>query len=397
MRLRLGGLRSRVALVLILGGVGAAALRADPEPQELIRTAVGELLEMQEPNGAWPYEGVYRVRGEIPVGYRISGTALVAEALLFAAPSNGQAAAAIEKGVQFILDALNDKAMSPRTPVDYDVRIWGFTCALDLFCQMRSAGKLGAHREQIESWIPRLVDAILIDEIPGGGWNYSSRHNPGAFVTAPVVQTLLLARAQGEKVPDAVLERARQMLLAARAPNGAFAYSGLLTAAAEKTPASQAAPSDSPASAPASRQARRAQRAPEMPGSIARSAVCEATLVLLGEGSPERVQAALDAFHRHWDELEKRRKKTGTHAGPYGIAPYYFYFGHRYAAQAIELLPPADRDRERARLLKVFLRTRDEDGTWNDRVFPRSRNYGTAMIVLGLLGEKAPLPPAFRP
>jgi hypothetical protein len=44
----------------------------------------------------------------------------------------------------------------------------------------------------------------------------------------------------------------------------------------------------------------------------------------------------------------------------------------------------------------VILRTRDGDGTWNDRVFPRSRNYGTAMIVLALLGEKTPIPPALK-
>ena len=114
---------------------------------------------------------------------------------------------------------------------------------------------------------------------------------------------------------------------------------------------------------------------------------------MLGGGSATAVQAALDAFHLHWDELEKRRKKTGTHVGPYGIAPYYFYFAHRYAAQAIQMLPASDRAAERARFRTVLLRTRDEDGTWNDRVFKRSRNFGSAMAVLALLGDRVPLPP----
>ena len=103
----------------------------------------------------------------------------------------------------------------------------------------------------------------------------------------------------------------------------------------------------------------------------------------------------IDAFHKHWDELEKRRQKTGTHAGPYKIAPYYFYYGHRYAAQAIEMLPEKERPRERERLLKTILKTRDPDGTWNDRVFPRSRNYGTSMVALALMGNKIPIPPQF--
>jgi len=131
----------------------------------------------------------------------------------------------------------------------------------------------------------------------------------------------------------------------------------------------------------------------QVAGSIARSAACETTLLLLGGGSVGAVKGAIDAFHEHWQALEDRRKKTGTHIGPYKIAPYYFYYGHRYAAQAIEMLPEKERAKERKRLLEAILRTRDEDGTWNDRVFPRSRNYGTAMIVLALLGEKTPLPP----
>src|SRR5262249_25450325 len=131
----------------------------------------------------------------------------------------------------------------------------------------------------------------------------------------------------------------------------------------------------------------------KLPGSSARSAVCETTLVLLGGGSIADVKKALDAFHEHWDELAKRHKKTGTHEGPYRIAPYYFYYGHRYAAQAIEMLPEKDRAKERERLLEVLLRTRDNDGTWNDRVFKRTRNYGTSMAVLVLLADRTP-PPA---
>ena len=51
---------------------------------------------------------------------------------------------------------------------------------------------------------------------------------------------------------------------------------------------------------------------------------------------------------------------------------------------------------ERERLLRAILKTRDADGTWNDRVFDRSRAYGTAMVVLALLGDASPLPPPAR-
>src|SRR5262249_474286 len=180
---------------------------------------------------------------------------------------------------------------------------------------------------------------------------------------------LLLARAQGEEVPDDLLARARKALEGSRTESGAFAYSG----------------------------PRPGKESPNLlPGSVARSPVCETTLVLLGGGSAKASQAALDAFHQHWDQLEKRRQQPGTHKPPYGIAPYYFYYGHRYAAQAIEMLPEKARAVERERLLRLILRTRDADGTWNDRVFPRSRNYGTAAAVLALLGDRTPLPPKWE-
>jgi len=62
--------------------------------------------------------------------------------------------------------------------------------------------------------------------------------------------------------------------------------------------------------------------------------------------------------------------------------------------KGVRLLPEASRAAERERLLKTLLQTRDADGTWNDRVFERSRTYGTAMALLALAGDSDPLPPA---
>ena len=37
-----------------------------------------------------------------------------------------------------------------------------------------------------------------------------------------------------------------------------------------------------------------------------------------------------------------------------------------------------------------------KDGTWNDRVFDRSKGYGTAVVILALLGDKCLLPPKYE-
>lgn len=362
--------------VLILVVVLLVPLQVFSHPKEeesirqIIDRAVSEMQKTQEPGGEWPYEGVYRVRREIPVGYRIGGTAIVCQMLFYAAAKDNKGAqAALSRGLDFILKKLKHHLMRPSTRDAYDVRVWGHAYALTFFCQLRAARRTGTPKqtEAIKKWIPRLVKALVIEELPRGGWNYATRRRQASFVTAPVTQALLWARSQGEKVSADVFKRSRKVLLESRHSTGAFTYSG-------------------------KKNLSRVDVRATIPGSIARSALCESTLMMLGAGSIKAIQNAIDAFHTHWIELENRRKKSGTHAPPYGIAPYYFYFAHRYAAQAIELLPEAQRPKERKRLRQLLLRTRDNDGTWNDRVFPRSRSYGTAMAILSLLAERIPLP-----
>jgi len=347
------------------------ALPAQDDAPSLLRKAVAQLVAIQEEGGAWPYEGVYRVNREIPAAYRVGGTAIVAGALLHAAPDDEAARRAVDRALEYVLGRLDDPLLAASTEDAYDVRVWGHATALEFLCQMRGAARAGGRLKDVDAWIPRLVRTLQAEELEGGGWNYAGRARAASFVTAPVAQALLFARGQKAEVPDALLERARRVLERARADNGAFLYAGVFKDGESRTTSDQ------------------------LEGSCARATACEATLRLLGSGSAEGARGALEAFHAHWGELEKRRKKTGTHEGPYKIAPYYVYYGHRYAAQAIQMLPEADRAKERERLLQVILKTRDADGTWNDRVFDRSRAYGTAMIVLALLGDRAPLPPSF--
>jgi hypothetical protein len=336
---------------------------SDVDVQDLVRKATSQIVQIQEEDGAWPYEGVYRVRRKIPVGYRVGGTSIVCSSLLYC-ESRPETTEAIGRGVEVILKNLEHELMKPDTTDTYDVRVWGHIYTLDLFCRIKLAGNLEDLCLKTDPWIPKLVEYLKAEQIADGGWNYAGQKRHASFVTAPAVQALLLARQLGHKVPDAVFYEAREVLKKSRTQEGAFQYSGTV-----------------------------GRRQSSLPGSIARSAICETTMMLLGEGNTENLRSAIDAFHLHWDELEKRRKKTGTHKPPYNIAPYYFYYGHRYVAQAIQFLPAAERTAERERFKAVLLRTKDEDNTWNDRVFDRSKAYGTAMSVLALLGD-VPVPKA---
>jgi hypothetical protein len=246
------------------------------------------------------------------------------------------------------------------------VRGWGHAYALAFLLRMREAKLVPESAQKTAAQaIPYLVEMLAKTAIAEpGGWNYARGNDPAAaapstFMTAPTLQILFEAAAAGEKVDAAVVEKALATLEAARLDSGAFQYG---VNPARKT----------------------GKGFEDVPGSIGRSPVCETTLYLAGRGSLERVRASLEAFFEHWQWLEVRRKQDKTHIPPYMIAPYYYFYAHRYAAQAIELLPEEDRPALRERLTKLLWAVREEDGGWNDRVFPRSENFGTAMTLLAL-------------
>jgi hypothetical protein len=332
------------------------------------------------PPREWPYEGVHRQGdGAIPVGYRVGGTAIVCLALR-AAPGFAEDAArrtAYEKGLEFCLDTLEkDPLIQSGFEGTYDTRGWGHTYGL-LVCldalKHDAAPKLKTRAEATaKKTIKTLEDTEIVQT---GGWNYArgrgaeTPSGASPFMTAPTLQALFQAQAQGFKVKADVVDRALKTLEDALISNGAYEYS-----------------------ADAKRDKATDKGGDTIPGSCARAAACETTLMLAGRGNPERLKKSVDAFFAHWGELEKRRAQSGTHIPPYMIAPYYFHYGHTYVAQAIEFLPEAARPAYREKLRGVYWLTREQDGTWNDRVFPRSASFGTAMSLLGLLAPTLPKP-----
>mgnify|MGYP001186293407 CR=1 FL=1 len=357
----------------------AAAKAAEVDIDAAVARAAEFLLQAQEGEGRaeWPYEGVYRVRGQIPIGYRVGGTAICATALLRAPgyEADAQRREAVARACEFVCRGVDHPLMSEKDyDGGYDVRGWGYTYGLAFLLELKRAGHVPeGQAEAVEHAIAFYIDAIQKTEIPqAGGWNYA--RPPGrdtvapasSFMTAPTLQALFEARRQGYAVDEAVVERGLGALRRALMPSGAVVYSG---EAGERS-------------------------GDGVPGAVGRMVATQATLALAGRATPADVRAAVDAFIVHWEWLEKRRARPGTHQGPYGIAPYYFYYAHYYAAQAIELLPRRERPEYRRRLAALIFATRSPEGTWNHRVFPRSAAYGTAMSSMALLMPRSGDEPA---
>ncbi|MEO0650856.1 MAG: hypothetical protein AAFZ65_09265 [Planctomycetota bacterium] len=314
----------------------------------------------------WPYEGVYRVGpdGRIPSGYRVGGTSIVCLALLAAWPEGGERSRrALGRGVDFVvdgLDSMDDLAKGAKR--GYDVRGWGFTYALALALDGLDHPALDEpRREALRASVPGLIERLAANREQGGGWNYAGR-GVSPFQTGATLLELYEARARGFEIPQDLIQTALEALEAGRTKSTTFAYSG---------------PARSPVAGP---------------GSAARSSVAELAMQLAGRSDDLGVERAIAVFFDGWDELLARAGKQGTHEGEFGIAPYYFMFGHLYAAEAIEQLPPKVRAAWRRELMDKLQQTRDPWGGWNDRIFPRSQAYGTAMALLAIRASERKRP-----
>jgi hypothetical protein len=320
----------------------------------------------REPGREWPYEGVYRVGGTIPAGYRVGGSAIVCSALLEAPGFEASEArrAAVARSLEFMLDELEqNELLAPGPKQGYDVRGWAHAYALHFFLRALERDVVSSEQqERVSAMVPRLLACLAANEIPeGGGWNYAGGA-ASSFMTASTLLALFAARDGGFEVAPGMVERGLAALERARAAEtGAFGYSGA--------------------------------RQEPMASSAARAAIAELCLLRAGRSDVARLRGAIAGFFDNWDHLRERKGQQGTHAPPYGIAPYYFYYGHTYAALAIEHLPEAERAEWRAKLRATLWRTREAHGGWNDRIFPRSESYSTAMAVLALIAPQLPAVP----
>ncbi len=331
----------------------------------------------------WPYEGVYREKGVIPPGYRVGGTSIACLALL-AAPefANDKARrASFDKGLEFVLKELEKNPdLFAGFNATYDVRGWAHAYGLELCLTALDMKVLkpevATRAERMAKTLVRVLEETEIKKT--GGWNYARRGGyekptpASPFMTAPTLMFLFHAKARGLSVDASVVDRALKSIEEARLDNEAFQYS---TNPSRKS----------------------ATGGDDVPGACARMAAAELVLHLAGRGGVDRIRRAVDAFFTHWGELEVRRRQSGTHIPPYMIAPYYFHFGHRYAALAIEQLPENERPALRDRLRATYWKTRESNGAWNDREFVRSESFGTAMAMLGLATPNAPAPAVWKP
>jgi hypothetical protein len=122
-------------------------------------------------------------------------------------------------------------------------------------------------------------------------------------------------------------------------------------------------------------------------GSLGRSQACNVALRMWGD------EKITDNVLKNWlyrlyvrnGWLSIGRKRPIPHESWFQVAGYFYYFGHYYAAYAVEMLPQQDRPEYRAHLARIMLDLQEPNGCWWDYpLYGYHKPYGTAYALMTL-------------
>lgn len=135
----------------------------------------------------------------------------------------------------------------------------------------------------------------------------------------------------------------------------------------------------------------------QTPGSIGRNPLCNVALYQDDPAGVPILRKNLDEFFHFHHFLEMALGRPGGdppfsgggftfHESWHAIASYFFYYGHHYAAEAARRLPAEQRRRYLDGQANIMCRLQNRDGSWWDfpTIYGYHTFYGTAFALLVL-------------
>jgi hypothetical protein len=382
-----------LAIAMLSGSVRAEAESAKPqaavaaEPakiQSAIERGVAFLLADQRPDGSWgsPEKtkglNIYAPPPGAHDAFRTAVTSLVIMALNDAQPrmpeeKRAEIDKAIERGADWL-----DKHLGKlrRATPDAIYNVWGHAYSIQALVMLH--GRAAGNEELQAKWKKHAqaqADMLERYSYVGGGWSYydevAGSQTPGdaafSFCTATVLIALKEAEAIGVTFPERLTKKAIASILRQLRPDFSYNYG-------EYT--------------------RLEPRYGEWPGgSLGRSQVCNLALRMYGDKriTDDLMQRWLTRLFDRNGWLSMGRKRPIPHESYFGVAGYFYYYGHWYAAMCIEALPDAERPANQDRLAGIILPLQEKDGSWWDYPFYNyHQQYGTAMAVMTLVKCQKP-------
>ncbi len=372
---------------------------------EAIERGVDFLLETQLKQGAWGRSAnskYYRIWAPVPGAHRAFRTATTSLCLMalieardgFEGERRELMEQSIDRGQAWLLEQGDDLRRSePDAWDDYFgyalYSVWGHAFAVHAIVRLheRASGD-SEFQAKLQSLLEYQVDRLRRDEFLNGGWGYYDEPftdkygrnskprrarmqrptgSPISFTTATTLIALKEAAALGVEFPEAAVERAIASIHRQRYPDFAYAYGEYLRY-------SPRAGINRPA------------------GSLGRSQVCNLALRLYDD--PLVTDDVLRTWLKRliarngWLSMSRKRHIPGQspHFADFGVAGYFYYYGHFYAAMCVHQLPEQERSYYQAHLAHLLIPLQEKDGSWWDYIlYDYHQQYGTAMAISSLV------------
>ena len=354
------------AAVAELGTPAAGKRAADRAVDYFVRT--------QNHDGSWgstscetTFEASFAV--ETHYAWSVAAHGLATMALL-AAAETPERRAALERAVRWLCNC----RMTQRGSTWDNDAVWGWiygtvattAVAMDKRFQTDAwRGPVAFRGREFAGWLAK-------NQEPLGGFGYyddppyTRRPKWGtSFSTGAVVPALDLAMQLGWLPDNGTHTRAVGYVQRCRLPNGAYSY--------DLTPVPRVTGGE---------------HINDVKGSLGRIQVGNWALHRAGDPAitPAVIRRGVEQFFEHHRFLAVARMRPVPHEAYYANAGYFFFFGHYYCAQAIELLPPAEREPFRAQLRQKLIPTQRSDGSFCDFLGSSYQvTAATAFAALALL------------
>ncbi len=330
------------------------------------------LLRNQNRNGSWgsarntkalnvyaPAPGAHRA-------FRAAVTSLSIIALIETGEKDARPK--LRKARRWLIDNLPKvKRSSPDTLYN----IWAHAYSIQALLRLEQRQKLDWwEKPTVKKLIRSQIDRLHRYATVNGGWAYYNfgpvTRKPSSlsdsFVTAAILIALREAKDAGYKVPHKLVARARAALRRQRKPDYSYLYSEAFKywpLAVVNRPA----------------------------GGLGRAQVCNLALRFWGDSTVTDgvLHAWLKRFiaRQGWHDLG--RKRPEPHESWFGVAGYYYYFGHYYASRSLMQLPAGQRPLYQRHLAATIIARQEKDGSWWDfPLYNYHKFYGTAYALMAL-------------
>lgn len=349
-----------------LGTKAAATAGAD--------RALAFLVTTQHPDGSW---GTRSTDSLFDDGFATEtyycwqvGAHCLATLALRRAAETPERRAALEKAVRWLVTT----AMPMRGSTWDNDAVWawlyGTVATTELYQDARFQqdewrGQVAFRGKEFVHWLEQ-------NQVPDGGFGYyddptfSRRPKWGtSFSTSAVLPALGVAMQIGWAKDGEMAARAAKYIRKCRLPNGAYEY--------DLSPVPRV---------------RGGEEINNVRGSLGRIQVCNWALHEFGDETLtiDAIRTGVERFFEHHRFLSVARMRPIPHEAYYANAGYFFYFGHFYCSQTIELLPEGEREPFRAQLRQKLLETQRPDGSFCDfQGTSYMTTSSTAFAAMGLL------------